>query len=184
LKEPATHTSFADTIETNEENNRTIFSGIPDIPSSEFEITSSGMGKVILGSDINQLEQLYDSVQRISVLVNGVQWPALKIIFPDSKWLIAESVNTIDIITHIRTNSPRFKTSEGHNVGIPGDSIIQSGGIISPEPQLGAFQISEKNIWFKVDEKETKRFFNNKNSNINLIKNSILKEIFIICGDC
>jgi hypothetical protein len=163
---------------------RRYYSGKPDIPKTELTITSIGIGKLVLGTTLQSVEKKYDSIEPISVYKYGMEWPGEKVLFPNGKWLTAEAIYTVEIITHIKTNNPDFKTKEGYHTGMPVDSVFLSGDTVIADPEQGAFEFRNSNIWFRIDPVKEKKYFRKGKMNFNVLKNSNIEEIFIICGDC
>src|SRR5436190_23472517 len=113
-----------DTVALEKTEKEKMFHGLPDLPENETQITSAGIGKVHLGDSLNSVNDKYDSLENIYVEYNGKHWPAKKILLNDKGRVIAESVNSVNQITSIRTNSPNFFTKENYHAGIPTDSLL------------------------------------------------------------
>lgn len=161
-----------------------MYAGKPDLPAHEKQITSAGIGKIILGDPLNKVDQLYDSVVDLILYKEGGEWPAKKIIFEKDQWILVESVKSVNQITGIYTNHKEFRTKEGYYSGMPLDSIdLQKDSLIS-DPSQKAFFLYKSGIFFKIDPDSEINYFK---SPIPLLeKDPALKmdQFFIICGDC
>lgn len=160
-----------------------MFSGSPDLPADEKQITSAGIGKIILGDPLSAVEQHYDSIISLTLYKEGRAWPAKKIMLNDQEWIIAESVNSVNQITAIFTNAESFRTKEGYRIGMPLDSIVHPEDSLRIDPQQKALFIPGSGIGIKVKEEEEKAFFKNPKPG-SFKKNITIEEFFIICGDC
>jgi hypothetical protein len=160
-----------------------MFAGIPDLPKQENEITSAAIGKIIIGEKLSSLNTIFDSVVDMTVYKEGGEWQAKKIILGKSKWIIAESVNAIDKITYIETNSDQFKTTNGCYVGMSLDSISSRDSIVVI-PEKKVFSLYHSGVGFSIDNATEKFFFKSKNPDLNKIRKSKVASFFILCGDC
>jgi hypothetical protein len=160
-----------------------MFAGKPDLPKQENEITSAAIGKIIIGEKLSSLNAVFDSVIDIISYKEGGEWQAKKIILGESKWIIAESVNAIDKITYIETNSDQFKTTNGCCVGMSLDNIASRDSLIVI-PEKKSFFLYHSGIWFSIDEPSKGKFFKSKSSDLSKISKSKIASFFIFCGDC
>lgn len=160
------------------------FSGKPEIPQHTYEITSAGMGTILLGDSLNSIINFPDSIENITLYKSGAVWPAKKIKIKNSEWVIAESINSVNQITSIYTNSMTYKTRKNYFIGMPVDSInfLQDSLLIDQDNK--AFFLYDSGIWFKIDPAHEKKFFKSKTNNINILGKATIHEFFIMCGDC
>jgi len=106
-----------DTVQNPASKPKPKFYGYPDLPKSKYEITSIGMGKLILGDSIENVIKNYPSAIDTFFIKNELKWKAA-IVKPDSGGIIiAEAIDAIDITTFIHTNCKAFTTKEGIKVG-------------------------------------------------------------------
>jgi hypothetical protein len=177
-------TNKSDTVRVEIPAKPKMFHGEPDLPENDRQITSAGIGKILLGDSLNKINYNYDSIINIYVQNDGRNWPAKKILFNNKSWIIAESVNSVNQITGIRTNNPDFFTKENYHVGMNTDSIHWKKDSIAIDEEKRIFLLYEESIWFRIDSTSEKIFFNMKEPDLENLKNSTIEEIFIICGDC
>lgn len=163
---------------------RKMFAGQPDLPENDFHITSAGIGKIILGHSLEQIHFLYDSIQTQTIYKEGGEWTAKKIFLGGDQWIFAESVNSVDQITGIYTNSSRFKTAQGYSIGSHLDSMVLRGDSLHADFNRKAFLLYDSGVWFKTDPRSEKLFFGSKAPGLTRIGNAKIEEFFIICGDC
>ena len=161
-----------------------VFHGTPDLPNQKSQITSGGIGKLKLGDSLNSVYAFYDSIKETTVYVHGYEWPARKIFSGKDKWIIAESVHSVNQITCIRTNDPSLSTSSGYHAGMKINSILMNGDSILLDESERAFFLYNKGVLFKLDPTSERKFFKEKNPDINNYKEATIRELFIICGDC
>jgi hypothetical protein len=160
------------------------FYGHSDRPKNDSMITSIGAGKVILGENLDQIDQLYDSVQNITVYLDGIEWPGKKVFLNSDEWIIASSNNSIKQITGIRTNSKLFRSKNGNKIGLLLRElhVYDSLGIDKEERALILYR---DGIELKMDKSSEDDFFHNKTPDISrLNKSAIIKEFLVKCGDC
>jgi hypothetical protein len=160
------------------------FYGHPDRPKDDSMITSIGAGKVILGEALDQIDHLYDSVQNITVYLDGIEWPGKKVILKDDEWIIATSTNSIKQITGIRTNSRLFRSKYGNRIGMSLPELHESDSM-GIDMEERALILYRDGIELKMDKSGEDDFFHDKTPDINrLNKSAIIKEFLIKCGDC
>ena len=161
-----------------------MYAGSPDLPENEKQITSAGIGKIILGDPLNKVDRLYDSVVNLTLYKEGGEWLAKKVLFDNDQWILAESVKSVDQITGIYTNYKEFKTKDGYHVGMRVDSIHHQKDSIVVDRSQKAFFLYKSGIFFKIDPDSEKKYF--KSTSFSFEKDSTLKldQFFIICGDC
>ncbi|MBX9852058.1 MAG: hypothetical protein K2X86_09900 [Cytophagaceae bacterium] len=174
----------ADSTEAKSNKKGPVFRGTPDLPDQQNQITSGGIGKIKLGDSLNSVHAFYDSIKELTVYVHDYEWPAKKILLGKNKWIIAESVHSVNQITSIRTNDPGFFTSSGYHPGMKIDSILLNKDSIIIDNSERALFIYNKGILFKLDPKSEKKFFKEKNPDIRNYREATIGELFIICGDC
>jgi hypothetical protein len=160
------------------------FSGKPELPRNNFEITSVGLGKYILGTPFNSIANNKDSTSSITVYKMGTEWPAKKINLSSKEWIMVESTNSVNQITEIHTNSTACKTSKNYFVGMPLDSINFNKDSVFIDPINNSFFLYDSGIWFKMDPVSENKFFKSKEKNIRNWGKATIHEFFIICGDC
>jgi hypothetical protein len=159
------------------------FKGKPDLPSDEYQITTGGIDKVKLGDSLNSVHAFYTTVKDIKVNRREYEWNGKKIILDNNSWIIAESVNSVNQITSIRTNNPSYLTSSGIHVEMKLDSIMMKNDSIVVNEKEKSFLLYRQGVLFKVDSKSESKIFK-KNCEIQFLKDAIIKELFIVCGDC
>jgi hypothetical protein len=160
------------------------FSGKPEIPQHINEITSAGMGNILLGDSLNSIINYPDSIENITLYKSGAEWPAKKIKIKNSEWVIAESINSVNQITAIYTNSAAYKTKKHYFIGMPLDSINFNQDSLFIDQENKAFFLYGSGIWFKIDPFAEKKFFKSKQINTNNFGKATIHEFFIVCGDC
>lgn len=165
---------------------RKYFSGKPDLPEGPYEITSAGIGKVLLGDSLGKLCTEFDcsTAQDILILEEGKEWPAKKVALDAHTYVLAGMVNTVGLISKLATNSPDYKTRQGIHAGFPIDSLSAVSDSIIADPEHRAFTYGSTGIWFRIDPKREATFFKQKNPDIKMLKGGKIEEIFIICADC
>jgi hypothetical protein len=160
------------------------FYGNPDVPPDDSTITSAGMGKVILGQNLDKIDGSYDSIQNFSQSIDFLEWPAKKIILGKNEWIIASTANSVGRINMVRTNSRTLRTKNGCLVGKPVSVILQKDSLAVDEEEK-AFVIYPERIEFRIEESQQKIFFRSGNSDVRKLNpKAIIREIFIKCGDC
>ncbi len=158
------------------------FYGYPDLPSSDYAVTSIGMGKILLGDSVQKVFKNYPNAEETFFTESEIKWRAA-IVKPDSGGsVIAETNEAISLITFIHTNCTAFTSKEGIKVGMnakdfTGDTlhgielnnktwiIIPSGNVLLRT----ALPIKLKTIEGKPKQ---------------LLKDAKIIEIGVYCGDC
>jgi|GEM_PF-4365457 len=158
------------------------FYGYPDIPKSDYEITSIGMGKLILGDSIENVLKNYPSAVDTFFIKNELKWQAV-IVKPDSGGtIIAETMDGINVITFIHTNCKAFTTKDSVRVGMKAKDF--SGDT------LKALELNNKvwlvtpngNLLFRTNLPLTVKAIQGKQKHI--LKEAEIIELGIYCGDC
>lgn len=158
------------------------FYGYPDLPKNDYEITSIGMGKIILGDSVQKVFRNYPNAEDTFFTKSEIKWRAA-IIKPDSgSFIIAETEEAVGLITFIHTNCKAFITRDSIKVGMKvkdfaGDTlqaielnnktwIIIPGGNTLVRP---ASPLKLKTIQGKPK---------------GILKEDKITEIGVYCGDC
>lgn len=160
------------------------FSGTPDLPANEKQMTSAGIGNVILGNPLDSLSALYDSVADVSVYRSGIRWQAKKIYLDKDQWILAEAVNSVSQITSVYTNWQEVKTAKGFYPGMLLDSLSFIQDSLVADPEERSFILYSSAIRFKIDPVSEKKFFKLKNPDIIALQGATIAELYIVCGDC
>jgi hypothetical protein len=160
------------------------FYGNSDLPADDSSITSAGMGKVVLGQNLDKIDGSYDSIQNFSQSIDFLEWPAKKIILGKNEWIIASTANSVGRINMVRTNSRMLRTRNGCLVGKPVSMILQKDSLAIDKEEK-AFVIYPERIEFRIEESQQKNFFRSRNPDVRRLNpKAIIREIFIKCGDC
>jgi len=178
--------SFPDSISSKRIKVKKFFSGSPDIPRDSFTITSAGIGPILLGDSLEKLGTVFQkSNYKISELMmseDGKQWPAMKL-SNDKTYIIAESANTVNLISVLRTNDPRYSTVNGIHVGMTLDSLNYLNDSIYSDLPHKTLMYGKSGVWFKVDDKTERNYFL-KGLHLESFRGGKIEELIIYCGDC
>jgi len=153
-------------------------SGTPDLPLSDSMITSAGIGKLILGTKLDSVKNLFPLAE------NYLLWdqsPALKVSLSDSHWIIAETSGSVGVINLLKTNSPDIKSKSGYHVG-QSFSEVSDSLIILGENKLIYF--AREGVAARPREKDMNRIFGKKTFNRDALMQSSIAELVITCEDC
>jgi hypothetical protein len=162
------------------------FSGSPDIPLNSFTITSAGIGPILLGDSLEKLERVFSdsnfSVSKLMSSEDGKEWPAVKL-SKKKNYVIAECVNTVNLISVLRTNDPDYKTINGIHAGMNLDSLANFKDSIYVNVTHKTLMYGRTGVWFKLDNKTEHKYFL-KGLNNEALSGGKIEELIIFCGDC
>ncbi|MFN3404574.1 MAG: hypothetical protein ACK40G_10800 [Cytophagaceae bacterium] len=155
-------------------------SGNPDLPLNDSMITSVGMGKIILGDKLKTIDLNYPENADMEIYRNGKTWEGKKITLKDQTWIIAESINTVGIISFISTNSPSLKTKNNIGAGMKLSTAAQSDSLVYDSKTKTIFSQKE-GVTFTVRNQDEKFIFSTTSPKP---ENAVIATISISCEDC
>lgn len=158
------------------------FYGYPDLPKNEYDVTSVGIGKLILNDSIETILKNYPAAADTFFVKNEVKWRAA-IVKPDSGGIIiAETTEAIDLVTFIHTNCKAFTTKEGIKVGMKAKDFAGD--------TLHAVELNN-NIWIVIPNgnillrtTSPLKLKALQGKGKQLLKEAVITEIGVYCGDC
>ena len=148
------------------------------LPSTENEITEGGIGTLLLGGDFASIGNDYQAVEALVMQSEGTNWQAKRINLSQDEWILAESHNGVDI-TRLHTNSTRFKTPKGIQIGQTINDLMKLGIKIGVDIDEGEMSIRlyDESISVNIDSESEKKFYASAKHNINDIpKNAKIVE--------
>lgn len=158
--------------------------GKPDLPEDDSMITSSGMGKIILGKNISAFDQVFKDASKLTIDKDGLQWEARRKKLNSGEWIYAEAYYSVNEITFIKTNSSSYHTENGFHVGSDLSEIIAKGDslIVTSEGQL---MLWKEKIIVRLEKKIEKDLITKLRKNqYPATFQGRISEIGVVCGDC
>jgi hypothetical protein len=152
------------------------------LPKSEFEITNSGIGMLLIGGSFDSIEYKFDDnfVDTLTMSSEGMDWSAKRIQLGNGEWLLAEDNEGLGFISRLHTNSNRYKSRNGVFVGQKFSEVLKIDKNIGVDIDEGTMSIRLYNegISISVDSISEKQFYNSTMQELNGIpKSATIDEI-------